>query len=225
MTNPMGEFLPLAAGVAMSPLPIIAIILMLFSKRAKSNSLAFLFGWVLGLTIVCEVVLFVAGTQNFAPSSEPSTAASIVRLLLGMLLLSLAARQWKSRPKPGEQPTMPKWMRNIDSLGPGKALGLAFLLSAVNPKNLPLALTAALDIAQAGLSSIQSAIMLCLFIVIGSITVAGPVADYLVMGNKASETLDAWKSWLTENNATVMFVLFLVLGVVLLGKGISGFSG
>jgi threonine/homoserine/homoserine lactone efflux protein len=170
-------------------------------------------------------VLFIAGTQNFAPSSEPSTAASIVRLLLGMLLLSLAARQWKSRPKPGEQPTMPKWMRTIDSLGPGKGLGLAFLLSAVNPKNLPLALTAALDIAQASLGSIQSAIMLCLFIVIGSITVGGPVVVYLVMGNEAAKTLDAWRSWLTENNATVMFILFLVLGVVLLGKGISGLSG
>lgn len=225
MVNPMGEILPLATGVAISPLPIIAVILILFSKRAKTNGVAFLVGWVLGLVVIGGLVLSIAATQNLAPKSEPSIAASIVRILLGVLLLFLATKQWKNRPKPGEQPIMPKWMRAIDSFGPGKALGLAFFFSAVSPKNLSLSLTAALDIAQANLGSFEGIMVLCVFMLIGSLSVASPVVVFLVTGNKATKTLDGWRVWLTENNATLMFVLFLVLGMVLVGKGISGLSG
>lgn len=36
--------------------------------------------------------------------------------------------------------------------------------------------------------------------------------------------LDSLRGWLTQNNATVMAVLLLVIGVVLLGKGIGGLT-
>jgi len=225
MVSPIGEILPLAVGVAISPMPMIAVILMLFSKRAKLNSMAFLFGWVVGLVAVCWAVLSIAGTQDFSPGGTPSTASSVIRLLLGGLLVFAAARQWKSRPKPGEQATMPMWMRTLDSFTPGKTLGLALLLSGLNPKNLSLTLAAALDVAQASLGGFENAVMLGVFIIIGSITVAGPVAAFLVMGEKAAKVLDGWKVWLTQNNATVMFVLLLVIGMVVLGKGISGVFG
>ena len=48
----------------------------------------------------------------------------------------LAVRQWRSRPKEGEEPTLPSWMAAIDSITAGKAFGLGVLLSSVNPKNL-----------------------------------------------------------------------------------------
>ena len=41
-------------------------------------------------------------------------------------------------------------------------------------------------------------------------------------GEKAARVLDGWKTWLQANNSTVMIVLFVVFGVVLLGKGIGG---
>ena len=52
MGNVIGDILPMAIGVAISPVPIIAVILMLFTHRAKPNSMAFLGGWILGLAIV-----------------------------------------------------------------------------------------------------------------------------------------------------------------------------
>jgi len=225
MANPIGDILTLAVGVAISPVPIIAVILMLFTKKAKSNSLAFLLGWVLGLTIVGGIVLYIAGTQDLSPGSEPSTAASAIRLLLGLLLLFLAAKQWKKRPRPGEEPEMPKWMKTIGSFTPAKALGLALLLSGVNPKNLALTMAAAMNIAQANLNSFQSFVLLGVFVIIGSITVAIPVIVYLTMGNKAAKALDEMKAWLTHNNATVMFVLLIILGVDLVGKGIAELWG
>jgi hypothetical protein len=36
--------------------------------------------------------------------------------------------------------------------------------------------------------------------------------------------LTSLRAWLTHNNAAVMAVLFLVIGVVLLGRGIGGLT-
>ncbi len=47
---------------------------------------------------------------------------------------------------------------------------------------------------------------------------------YRTAGEKAQRILDAMKGWLGQNNAVMMAVLLLVIGVVLLGKGISGLS-
>ena len=55
----IGEMLPLAIGIAISPLPIIAVILMLTTPKARTNGLAFLGGWLLGLAVVGAIVLVV----------------------------------------------------------------------------------------------------------------------------------------------------------------------
>jgi len=214
----------MAIGVAISPVPIIAVILMLFTQRAKPNSVAFLGGWLLGLAIVGSIVLIVASIGEFDSDNGESTASAAIRLVLGLLFLAIAAKQWKGRPKPGDEPKTPKWMAAIESFTPLKALGLAALLSGVNPKNLALTLAAAVTIAQAEISTSEAAISLVVFIIIASLSVAAPVLIYLTMGKKASKTLDGWKTWLIANNATVMFVLLLVLGVLLVGKGISGLT-
>ena len=225
MGSVMGNILPEAIAVAISPIPIIALILMLFSKRARANSLAFLIGWILGLAAVCAIVMAAGSTQNMSPGSGASSASYGIKILLGLLLLFMAFRNWKKRPGPGEQPKMPGWMSTIDSIKPGRAFLLAVLLAAINPKNLILTLTATLDVVQRGLATSQAIVVLAIFIVIASLTIALPVLINLFMGARSAKILDSWKVWLTANNSTVMFILLLVFGVVLLGKGIAGLSG
>ncbi len=225
MGSAISSILPQAIGVAISPVPIIAVILMLFSQRARSNGLAFLVGWVLALAVVGSIVLVLANLGKVSTAGTPSTLAYVLKLLLGLLFLLLAIRQWRSRPKEGEEPQMPKWMATIDTITAGKAFGLAALLAGVNPKNLALTLAAALSIAQAGLSGAAPWIVLVVFIVLASLTVAGPVLYYLLAGQSAEKMLTTWKAWLMANNATVMFILLLVLGVVLIGEGLGGVIG
>ena len=149
----------------------------------------------------------------------------IVHLILGILLILAAFRNWKKRPKPGEKVSVPKWMSSIDTMTAGKALGLAVLLSAVNPKNLALLIAAGVAIASAGLDSTQLIIALLIFVILACCSVAAPVVVYLVMGDKATPALNSWKSWLISNNATVMTILFLVFGFVVLSKGIGALIG
>ena len=78
MGKGISEVLTFAIGVAISPVPIIAVILMLFSRRANINGPIFLLGWVLALGIVSTVVYLVADQSNPTTStsaSDPSPGA------------------------------------------------------------------------------------------------------------------------------------------------------
>ena len=97
------------------------------------------------------------------------------------------------------------------------------LLSGVNPKNLALTFAAAASIAQAGLSGGESAIAVAVFVIIGSLTVAGPVLYYLFVPSSAG-LLGEIKQFMSAHNAVIMFVILLVLGGKLLGNGIAGLS-
>lgn len=220
MSTAIGDTLPFAVAVAISPLPIIAVILILLSQRARSNGLAFLLGWILGLAIAEGIVLVVVGYLDLSPGNSQPMIISAVKLVAGVLLIYLGIRQWQRRPKPGQPPHMPGWMLSIDTVTPMKALGLAALLSIGG--NLALIVAAAVGISRAQLGVGQTIGALGAFIIIGSLTVVATVGYHIIAGETASVMLGGWKTWLLENNTTVMSVLFLVVGVLLVGKGIGG---
>jgi len=53
----IGQILSFAVAVAISPVPIIGVVLMLSTPRARSNGPAFLVGWIFGLALLGTVVL------------------------------------------------------------------------------------------------------------------------------------------------------------------------
>ena len=79
--------------------------------------------------MVTVVVLVLMGQAGNASAGKPSTVSSVLKLVAGVLLLAIAVRQWRGRPKPGEGAQVPKWMSALDSFTFGKALGLGFVLS------------------------------------------------------------------------------------------------
>jgi hypothetical protein len=119
----IGQSLPLAIGVALSPVPIIAVVLMLTTPRARANGPAFVLGWLVGLGVVGAIVLALAGPGGASEEGQPAAWVSWVKLLLGLLLLLVAARQFRGRPHEGEEAPLPKWMGAIDRFTPGQALG------------------------------------------------------------------------------------------------------
>jgi threonine/homoserine/homoserine lactone efflux protein len=224
MGQAIGEILPLAIGVAISPVPIIAIVLMLGTPRARSNGLAFALGWLAGLTIVGGALLTLASGNSQENDGGPETWVSIVKLVLGVLFLLLAARTWRSRPKAGQEAAMPRWMQAIDTFTTGRSLVFGVLLSGVNPKNLALTIAAATTIAQTGISGGESAGALIVFILIGSLSILTPVFIYFALGTRAAVILDELKDWMAGHNAAIMTVLLLVLGAKLIGDAVGGLS-
>ena len=199
-------------------MPIIAVILMLFTARAASNSLAFLSGWLIGLSVAGLVVLAVGLESS---QGEESTTSGWIKIVIGVLFLGLAVKQWSSRPTGDEEPTMPGWMASIDQFTAPKSFGIGFLLSAVNPKNLGLTIAAMAKVSTSGLSTAEEIGTLVVFVLIASLTVAAPVLLNLILGARAQRTLTTLKEWVAETYCTVMTVLFVVLGAKLLGDGIA----
>ncbi|HET6300083.1 GAP family protein [Microbacterium sp.] len=219
----IGEILPLALGVAISPIPIIAAILMLLSPRARVTSVGFLLGWVLGIVVAVTVFTLLSSILPEQGSDASNPAQGTIQLILGALLLLLAVGQWRKRPRRGVEPAMPKWMQAIDKMTFPVAFGLGFVLSAVNPKNLLMGAGAGVDIGSAGLAVGEIVLVIAVFTVIAASTVLVPVVGYLVAASKLRDPLDALRGWLEKENAVIMAVLLLVIGVSLIGKGIAGF--
>jgi threonine/homoserine/homoserine lactone efflux protein len=224
MGNAIGQILPLAVGVAISPIPIVAVVLMLVSRRGRVNGPMFVAGWVVGLALVGAVALLLAGPADASDGGDPATWVSVVQLVLGGLLVFGAARQWQARPPEGTEPPMPKWMTAIDSFTPAKAAGSGLLFGAVNPKNLLLAVAAAVAIAQTGISGGAQAGAYAVFTAVATVGVAAPVVVYFALGDEAKAKLDALRVWMVRNGATIMSVLLVVIGAKLIGDAISGLT-
>jgi threonine/homoserine/homoserine lactone efflux protein len=224
MGQAIGQVLSLGIGVALSPVPIIAVVLVLGTPHARANGPAFLVGWVVGLALVGTILLLAASGADASEQGEPATWVDVVKLALGILLVLAAIKQWHGRPRGTDQPELPKWMEAIDEFGAAKAFGLAALLSGVNPKNLLLTAAAASAIAQAGIDGGQQAVALAVFVAIATLGPGLPVGIYLALGQRATRMLDELKTWMGANNTAIMAVLCLVIGAKLVGDGIAGLS-
>jgi hypothetical protein len=221
----IGEILPLALGIAVSPIPIIAAILMLLSPQAKGTSVGFLLGWVVGIVVAVTVFTLLASVlpENDDDASNPT--AGWIKIGLGVLLLLMAVKQWRGRPTGDHEPQLPGWMKAIDTMTAAKGAGLGFLLSAVNPKNLLMSAGAGVIIGgtAAGLETGEEAVAIAVFTVIAAASVAVPVVGYLVASERMSGPLESMHQWLVKENAVVMAVLLLVIGVAMVGKGVGSF--
>jgi threonine/homoserine/homoserine lactone efflux protein len=252
MGQAIGNVLALAMGVAVSPIPIVAVIVVLASKGGRAKGIGFVLGWLAGGAALGTVVLLLASGHDFSPGSGPTTGISVFELVLGVLLLARARRRHKGNAHPvgatnavggnatpatsgaaavgaaeskHTVPTGPKWLQAVDRLGLAKVFGLAVVLAAINPKNLVLTAAAAASIAQAQLPGGQAAGTLAIYVAITALGVGIPVVVRLAMGNRADVILTRWRTSLAVHNAAVMTVLLLVFGVLLVGKGITGLSG
>jgi len=133
----------------------------------------------------------------------------------------VALRTWRGRPRAGDEAPLPRWMQAIDQFKAPKSLGMGALLSGVNPKNLLLCVGAAAAIAQTGIDAGEQAVALAVFILVGTLGPGIPVAIYFAMGERAKRLLDELKGWMGAHNAAIMAVLCLVIGVKLIGDGIT----
>ena len=222
MARAFGEMLPFALVVALSPIPMVAVIAVLFSRRAIGNGVAFVLGWIVGVAGGLALLTALASTQDLGSEGTSSTAGTLLRFVLGVLSLAAAARKWRGRPEPGQEVPMPRWMERVDGLHPGGVFVLALLLGSVNPKNLLMNIAAAAVLASASLRTTDAATVIVLYTAVASSTVTLAVLYRVLRGERAAATLERMRGWLIANNATVMSVLFLVFGVKLVGDAISG---
>ena len=171
------------------------------------------------------IVLSVADPAGASKSGGPATWVSWVKIVLGAALLLVALRQFRGRPKDGDQAALPKWMASIDTMKPPAVTGLAAALAGANPKNLLLAVSAGASIAQTGISGSGQVIAYAVFALIGTVGVGAPVTIYFALGQRSEKILAGLRDWMGQHNAVIMSVLCLIIGAKLIGDAIGGLAG
>ena len=221
MGRAIGEVFAFGVGVALSPLAVIAVALMLAAPKGGVNAAGFVAGWVFGLAAVATVALLVGDGVDASDDGGPADWVGIVKIVIAVLLLLVAARQWRGRPSDHDEPELPAWTTRLDGISPPRAAGLAVLLAAVKPKNLLLAVAAGLAIAQTGAGPAGQAAALAVFVVLGTLGPGIPLAIHVFMPNRGAEILTALREWIVHENATIIAVLCLVVAAKLMGDAVS----
>ena len=221
----IGGVLPFAVGVAVSPIPIVAVVLMLTTRRARVNGPLFIAGWLAGLAVIGAIALSIADPVDASSSGAPATWVSWLKVGLGAVLILVAALQFHTRPRNGDRVELPQWIGRIDEIKPLPAAGLGVVMGGFNPKNLLLAAAAAAAIAQTGISGAEQVIAYTVFALVGTLGVGTPVAIYVAMGARSEKLLSGLKDWMAQNNAVITAVICLIIGVKLIGDAITGLTG
>ncbi|WP_197377134.1 GAP family protein [Mycolicibacterium baixiangningiae] len=208
------ELVPLALVIALSPLSIIPAVLMLQTPRPLPTGLAFMAGWLIGLGVLTAI--FVAVSGALGGFDKPPSWASWLRIVVGAALIVFGLVRFARRHSSAHQP---KWLRNMTTLSPAKAAATAAALTVANPKVLFLCVAAGLAIGSAGLgSSVWAAVVY--FAAIAGASVAVPILAYAVSGGRLDDALARLKGWMERNHATLMAVILVVIGLLVLYKGI-----
>lgn len=224
MLSAIGAIVPPALAIALSPFPIVAIILLLLSPKPRESGAAFCVGWIVGLLVPLVIAMAIAEAADIGgPESSPSRGAAIVRIVIGLALILLGVRRWLQRPKHGATAEEPKWLAHVDALTPVKALGLGLLLSAVNPKELLVTIAAALALAKTELSATALIVPSAVFIIVASLPVIAPLAAYLLVSDRIDPPLAKAKKWLIANDSVIMAVVLWLIGAAVLAKGLHAF--
>ncbi len=221
MTNiPVTRIAFLAMGVALSPLPVVAVLIILLTKRARVGSLVFSAAWVLGNVTAITLAVAFAGRINGPRQGFDLPSEGLATLLLGIGLFVTAWLSRRRRWHTEDPQATPKWVEAVDNLSPMGGAVVAFSNALTSPKNLALAIAAGLTIR--GATRLPGAIAASelLYVVVASLTIVTPVAVYLVAGRRAEPILARWKQKVTSRAAVVMEIGLFVFGLGMALKGL-----
>lgn len=221
MRQAIGDVLPFAVIVMVSPINIVAAILLLFSKRPLVNASCYFGGFILGVVAVVGGLTLAAGAISLDPGADRSRGAAVILLVLGVALVVAAVRKFRARPGPDDDPSLPAWMEGIAGFGPGRSMAVGAGIGAGNPKNIAVALAAVVAVSSTELPGVQQVVVLAVYVVLACLGVGAPIVAVLVLGDRSDEVLEGWRAWLTRNSAAMMAVIYLFLGVLLIGKNLG----
>ena len=219
MIEALKDAFPMSLGLALSPFPLIAIIIILMTPKAKSNSLWFLLGWILGIYGVGLLVLIIPGLGT--KHDTPSIYSGAIRIVLGLSLLIFAFKTWLNRPRGGDEIVTPKLFLSMDKFGLRKSMLTGFLFSAANVKNMALSAAGAVRINQSLPENESIFIAMLLFSLIGSLTLLFPVMVYVFAEKRIEPTFLIWKKWLIKNNKVLLAFILSFIGLILVKGGIE----
>jgi sulfite exporter TauE/SafE len=193
-------------------------VLVLHSPRPRPTGLAFLTGWLVGLAALTAIFVEVSNLLG-GLGGKPPGWASWLRVVVGAALIVFGAYRWLMRKRSAHTPG---WMQSLGKLTPVRAGAAAMALTVVNPKVLFICAAAGLAIGTSGLQGAHVWVAETWYVAVAASTVAIPILAYAVSGDRLDEPLRQLKDWMERQHATLVAAILVVIGLLVLYKGIHG---
>ena len=219
MWQALGGLLPIAVAVAISSVPITATILILLSPNRNRTALPFLVGWVTGVAAVIILSALGASTLPEPTRRGNDPVIAVLQILIGAALIVLGVVNLR-RGSRNEQTGLPRWLSAVDSFGALATFGIAVLLD-LRPKGLLLGIAAGLALHAASVDAAETAVLISVYTVIATSTVVVPITASLIAPRRMEPRLIAARDWLARNGRILTSSMMFMIGVVILGVGLT----
>jgi hypothetical protein len=206
-----------AVVAAASPMALLTALVVLTSRRGRTNGAAFLAGFVLGQSaaFLAAVLVGSAATADEATGHEQLSAG--LELAFGLALLGLAwpERRRAGRPTKAAPSRTERLLGRLKGLRPGTALSVGALLGVGGIKRLTITIVAGATVGIAGLLPAEEALIGALYVAVATLLVWLPVGIYLVAGARADRWMEDAEAWVLANELRLTFFSTLFFGLLL----------
>ncbi len=221
-----GTILLLCLATAASPTLFAAVLVMLVSANAKRLMFGYLIGAYISTIGLGLVIVFALPDSSTVNTSQNSVAPA-VDLALGLLALLVAlvvgsgpherAEQRRERRKRAEEKKgPPRWRRALDKGSPRASFAVGVVLSLPGASYL-----AALDlIHKQDLGTAAQVAAVIAYCLVALFLIEIPLLGYVFAPDRTVKTVERFKAWITSDSRRIATIAALVIGVVLLVRGV-----
>ena len=222
----MGELIlslvPLAIAAALQPSQVIALVILMQTKKGVVNGWAYFTGMTaFRLTLGCIFWVLISHVERSIETAGGRFEIFVGALLtvLGFLLLVYALRQGLTTRNPDEAAM--SWLIKLETAEPKQAalMGLAFL--AIDPKDWLVDISAVDLIAAADLGGRDSLLAYLVYVLLAQSVLLIPLVMAFVNPLKAHESLAKLRVWLERYERQIMVLVAVSLGCLFLYAGLE----
>jgi len=217
------SLVPLGLAAAFQPPQIIALLVLLQTKRGALNSLAYIAGMFVFRLVLGFGFWFLASSVEESVESTGGRfgiLVSAVLMVLGLLLLINALRRAFSAPDEDQQAA--SWLDSLEHVSPLRAalIGIAFL--ALDPKDWITDLAAVNLIADADLGTGSSFFAYLIYLLLAKTLLLIPLILMLISPKQAGRVLGNLNGWMNKHAHSIEIITAIIFGVIFIVIGLRG---
>ena len=216
------SLIPLAFAAALQPPQVIALIVLLQTKRGASNGSAYVAGIIaFRLALGLSFWLLISSVEASIESTGGrfSILVGAVLAVLGLLMLVYALRRAFSAPD--EDQAAASWLDTLQDVSPARAalVGVAFL--ALDPKDWITDMAAVNLVADADLSRSTSLLTYLVYLLLAQSLLLLPLILTLVAPQQAQRYLGPFSVWMKRHDRSIEIIVAIIFGLLFLFIGLD----
>ena len=204
------DLIVIGLAITLQPVPLVAFLVVLASSGGLRKGAAFLAGWIGSLAAMVAITIVATGDLPPRHKTAPSTAATAVKLGVGVFLLfgALVIRRRSRRPASPKQP--PRWQQKVDSMSAWFAFGLGILIQP-----WPLVIAGIATVIEAKLDSALSVLAIFGFCLLSSASIIVLESMRALRPGPSAALIAAFRAWIDLHAALIVVALSSIAGLYL----------